>query len=94
MLRGRALGYSRWTDDTVLGRQQEADTTKCLHCQRIIEVLAGADPNNVHGWCYSCDGALCVRCQKVMDAGNPCVHWARALEESMRRHDMLRDMGL
>jgi hypothetical protein len=94
MLRGKVSGYSRWTDDASYGPHQEADTTKCLHCQRIIEVPARANPNDVHGWCYSCDGAICVRCQKLMDIGNPCVHWAKALELAMRRADMLRDIGL
>src|SRR6266851_4617237 len=64
-------GYSVVTD--ALGKETREDTAKCWHCQHIIFVVAGADPNEF--FCRQCMQPICQDC-----VGKPCEHWEARLD--------------
>ncbi len=65
------------------GRDREADTFTCRHCNRVTLLPPGADPASIGRWCSTCDGLLCPKCS----ANLGCAHVEKrmALIESRAR---------
>ncbi len=67
----RPTGYSVVTDGW--GVEKREDTRKCWHCQHILFISAGQDPNEF--FCRMCMQAICRDC-----VGKPCDHWEKKLD--------------
>lgn len=68
---------------------KEMDTVTCCHCQRVVFVGARQDPSTLGGFCRMCMKHTCGPC-----ADKGCTPFERKLEESERRFQTLRSMGL
>lgn len=71
------------------GRQGEADTFTCRHCQRVTVVRGGERAEDIGGLCKVCMGLVCRQC-----AGRACVPFEKSLERAEARGRLLRDIGI
>jgi len=71
-----------------IGRQHEADTFTCWHCNRIVHVRARANPDEFGSMCRNCMKMVCPTC-----ADKGCVPFLKKLEQAEKK-DMIRRMNL
>ena len=82
-----AGGYACSFD--VLGVRHEADTFTCAHCNKIVIVKSGCNPDDLGGICYICTKMVCPIC---VDAGI-CDPLEEKLKRAEASHHARRSYG-
>lgn len=105
MLTSRTGGYSIWTDKDTGKTQQERDTVKCVHCQRIIHVKPGTGATVYlfpiaglpqHLWkeepgafCRNCMAPVCPRCDAIGTCDRGSAHFMREIDRLEAKQRMV-----
>ena len=88
-LGSKPLGYFVCFDPD--GRDREADTFTCQHCNRVVKVKPFCSPSDIEfgGQCKGCMGLVCLRCYDIPG----CDHIEKKLERAERGKQFFLDMG-
>lgn len=81
----KARGYALFD---INGRIVEAETFTCRHCQALVVIPPKSPPQNMGGYCYSCDALTCQPC-----AEKPCEHFEKKLERVEASYHARRSYG-
>jgi hypothetical protein len=68
----------------------EADSYVCGHCDRVMFVNAGEQPEDIGGLCKACMTLICPHCLNV----GHCTPLEKRLAEQEARYHALRSYGL
>jgi hypothetical protein len=71
----------------------EWSRTTCGHCNRVIRIPGGKSIQDVAGWCWVEQKAICLSCkERAVRLG--CEPFQKKLEESERRQRFLTSAGI
>lgn len=85
MFKPGGYGYSF----DVLGIKHEHDTFTCFHCNNVVKVKPGCNPDDIGGMCKGCMKMICPGC---LDQG--CTPFEKRLEAVEARDRALRSYGV